>query len=159
MTEVLVAKEGALWYVQASASGGGASGLRVWATASAPASGLFAYVQSFSYTSARQMATISNRGLPTHHKETSKDPINLTFQCLYTGEMPQPVSASGASIQAWHLEFRANASDVGNSGRYMQFHGVAAQQYQFTENAEGDTIDFTTMALGMNGPTGSGYLA
>lgn len=158
MSEVRVMQEGTLRFVQASASGGDASGLGVWATASAPASGLFAYVQSFSFTSARQMTTISDRGKPTHHKETSKDPINLTFQCLWTGETPFPASADGASIQAWHLEFRANNPEEGGTGRYYQFHGVAVQQTQFTENAEGNTIDFTTMALGMNGATGSGYL-
>lgn len=158
MSEVRVQAEGVLRYVQASASGGNASGLRVWATASAPASGVFAYVQSFSFTSARQMATISDRGLPTHHKETSKDPINVTFQCFWTGETPLPASASGASIQAWHLEFKAANPEEGGTGRYYQFYGAAVQSVAFAEAAEGDTIDFTVMALGMNGATGSGYL-
>ena len=158
MSEVRVQAEGVLRYVQASASGGDASGLRVWATGSGASNDVFAYVQSFSFTSARQMATISDRGLPTHHKETTKDPINVTFQCLWTGSTPFPASADGASIQAWHLEFKANNPEEGGTGRYYQFHGAAVQQTQFTENAEGDTVDFTVMALGVNGPTGSGYL-
>jgi hypothetical protein len=150
--------EGVLRYVQASASGGDASGLGVWATASAPSNGVFAYVQSFSFTSARQMTTVSDRGKPIHHKETSKDPINVTFQCLWTGQTPLPASANGASIQAWHLEFKASNPEEGGTGRYYQFYGAAVQQNQFTENAEGDTIDFTVMALGMSGANASGYL-
>lgn len=156
--EIFVQAEGVLRFVQASASGGNASGARVWATGSAPPSGTLAYVQSFGYTSGRTIQTILDRGLPTHHKETQKDPIQLTFNCLYTGAIPEPVSASGATMPLYHIEFEANDAANGNTGRYMQFHGVAIKSVQFSENAQGDTVAFTTVALGMNGPTGSGYL-
>lgn len=156
--EIFVHAEGILRFVQASASGGNASGARVWGTGSAPVSGTMAYVESFSYTSGRTIQTIMNRGVPTHHKMTQRDPIQITFNCLYTGAVPEAASASGATIDMWHLEHEANDAGLANSGRYIQFHGVTVQSVQFTENPQGDTLAFTCVALGMNGPTGSGYL-
>ena len=160
MSEVRVMVDGALSLVQASASGGGASGARVWATASAPASAMnIAYVDSFSYTSARQIATQSNRGLPTHHKYTQSDPIQVSFTVRWTGQFTGLATASGATMPLAHLEFKASNPEDGGTGRFYQFQGVAFQQDQFTENADADTLQFTLVALGMNGPTGSGYLS
>lgn len=156
--EIFVHAEGALRFVQASASGGGASGARVWATASAPVSGTLAYVESFSFTSGQTIQTIMDRGVPTHHKVTQRDAIQVTFNCLYTGDFMAPVSASGATVPMWHLEFEANDAGNGNTGRYVRFHGVAVQSMQFTENPQGDTLALTCVALGMLGPTGTGYL-
>src|SRR3990167_1722737 len=140
-SEVFVQAEGMLSMVQASASGGLASGARVWATGSAPPSAIaLAYVQSFSFTSAQQIATIRNRAQPTHHKQTMLDPIQLTFTVLWTGAFTAFLSASGATMPMGHIEFKAAEPLAGaTSGRYFQFHGVPFQQVQFTENADGNT--------------------
>lgn len=166
--EVFVQAEGTLSMVQASASAGGASGARVWATAATPSSAVnMGYVQSFSFTSAQQITTVRNRDLPTHHKQTMKDPIQLTFNLLWTGSITAVVSAPGATMPMAHIEFKAIEPVLGTatggnsvgSGRYYQFYGVAFQQMQFTENADGDTIQMTCVALGMSGANTSGYLS
>src|SRR3990167_4000093 len=159
-SEVFVQAEGMLSMVQASASGGLASGARVWATGSAPPSAIaLAYVQSFSFTSAQQIATVRNRAQPTHHKQTQLDPINVSFTLLFTGAITGFLSASGATLPMGHLEYKAIEPLVGaTSGRYFQFHGVPFQHMQFSEAADGDTLQMTCLALGMNGPTASGYL-
>lgn len=158
MNEVKVMAEGSLSLVQASASAGNASG-NAWATASAPASAVnIAYVDGFSYTSGRQIATQSNRGIPTHHKFTQADPIQVTFNVRWTGAFTGLATASGATMPLAHLEFRANDADDNSTGAYYQFHLAAFQSDAFTENADGDTLAFTTVAVGMIGPTGSGYL-
>lgn len=158
--EVFVQAEGVLSMVQASASGGLASGARVWATGSAPPSAIaIAYVDAFSFTSAQQLTTIRNRALPTHTKQTMLDPIQVTFTCKFTGAFTAFLSASGATLPMGHLEYKAIEPLAGaTSGRYFQFHGVAFQQVQFSEAADGDTLQMTCVALGMNGPTASGYL-
>ena len=158
--EVFVRAEGSLSMVQASASGGGASGARAWATGSAPPSAInFAYVDSFTFTSAQQLATVRNRALPTHHKQTMLDPIQVTFQLKWTGAYTAVLSASGATMPLAHLEFKATEALVAAaSGRYFQFHGVAFQQMQFTEADDGNTIQFTCVALGMSANP-SGYLS
>ena len=160
-SEVFVRAEGGLSMVQASASGGGASGARAWATGSAPPSALnFAYVDSFSFTSAQQIATIRNRALPTHHKQTMLDPISLNFTLKWTGAFTAVLSASGATMPLAHLEFKASEPLVAAaSGRYYQFMGVAITQQQFTEADDGDTIQFTCVALGMSGANPSGFLS
>lgn len=158
MNEVKVMAEGAFSLVQASASGGVASG-NAWATASAPASAInWAYVDSFSFTSGRQIATQMNRGVPTHHKVTQKDAIQLTVNVRWTGAFTGYLTGSGATVPLVHGEFRAIDSDDDSVGAYYQFHGMVLQQQQFTENQDGDTLALTYNALGMNGPTASGYL-
>lgn len=154
MAEVRVASEGSLWYVQASGSG------RTWATAATPVSGLFAYVSNFKYTSAWTDTVIMERGVPDHHKITQRAPIDVTFDILYTGNIATALTGSGASVPMWHLEHRASAPEIGNgtTGAYYQFIGVALGQHQFSENPEGNSISFTTKALAMIGPTGSGYI-
>jgi hypothetical protein len=152
MPEVRVASEGTLWFVQASGSG------RTWATASAPASGLVAYVQSFSHTSAVGFTQIMERGIPDHHKFASKSPIDVTFNCLWTGAFTGMLTASGSTVPMMHIEHRASAAELGASGFYHQYHGAVLTNIGFTEAAEGNTIALTFRALAMNGPTASGYI-
>lgn len=157
MPEVRIMAEGTLRYVQGSGSG------RSWGTASAPASGLYGYVQSFTFNSAQTVTTIMERGIPDHHKITQKSPLDVTFELLWTGSAAgiNALTASGVSIPHFHIEFRASAGDMAGtpSAYFYQFHGAALQSVGFTENAEGDRIALTFRALGMNGPTGSGYLS
>jgi hypothetical protein len=145
-------QEGVLRFVQASGSG------RTWATASAPASGLVAYVQSFSHTSAVNFVQINERGIPDHHKFVSKSPIDVTFNCLWTGSFTGALTASGSTVPMFHLEHRASAGELGTTGFYHQYHGAVLTNVAFNEAAEGDTIALTFRALAMNGPTASGYL-
>lgn len=153
MPEVRVQAEGSLWFVQASGSG------RTWATASAPASGLVAFVQSFSHTSAANFVQVADSGVPDHHKMVSKSPIDVTFNCLWTGAFTGALTASGSTVPMWHLEYRASAAELGsNSGFYYQYHGVVRTNDAFNEAAEGSTIALTFRALAMNGPTASGYI-
>jgi len=159
VNETKVQDEGSWSIVQASASGGQASG-NAWSTASAPPSAVnWAYVDGFTFSSARQIATQHNRGVPTHHKVTRKDPIQLTVNLRWTGAFMGIVTASGATMPLVHGEFRANDADDNSTGAYYQFHSMALQSMQFAENQEGDTLALTYVCLGMNGPTASGYLS
>lgn len=154
MSEVRVAREGTLRFVQGSGSG------TAWTTASAPASGTLGYVQSFSFTSGQNLVTISDRGNPDHHKVTMKNPIDLTVNYLWTGGFHNAGSGSGASVPFYHFEWRAATPEVGDgtSAFYYQFYGVAQVSNQVSEQTDGDTIAITYRALRMLGPTGSGYL-
>lgn len=155
MAEVRTMEEGALRAVQASGVGA------TWATASAPASALFGFVKAFNYTSARTITTISDRGIPSHHKETDRAPIDITFQFLWTGRIPSAIQSSGASVSMWHLEYRASALEIGNgtTGDFQQVYGAALTQVRFNEATDGSTIDLTFRALGIGAFTGSGYLS
>lgn len=156
MAEVRVMLEGELRFVRASGSG------VAWATAATPVSGILAYVQDFSYTSAQTITTIFNRGRPDHNKQTQVQPIDITFRCLWTGGGYSGVSGAGASMPMIHLEHRASANEIGAAGTtgfYHQFMGCALTQVQFQEAAEGNTINLTYRALAMVGSTGSGYLS
>ena len=154
MPEVRIQAEGSLRFVQASGSG------RTWATASAPASGLIAYVQSFSYDSAAKFVQIMERGIPDHHKLTERTPIKITFDCLQTGTFPTAATSQGASVQMWHLEFRASAPEMGGgTGFYNQFHGCPIESIKISEEKEGNKISVSVVALSMTGPTASGYLS
>ena len=90
-----------------------------------------------------------------------------TFNLLWTGSVTAVVSAAGATMPMAHMEFKAIEPVLGTStgglsvgsGRYYQFYGVAFQQMQFTENADGDTLQMTCIALGMSGANTSGYLS
>lgn len=154
MSEVRVHAEGTLWYVQASGTG------RTWTTGATPVSGLLGYVDGFQYTSAQTIQTITERGIPDHHKVTMKAPIDVSFNFMWTGGTPSAASGSGATVPMWHLEFRASAAEIGNgsTGFYHQFMGVASESIAFTENPDGDKIAAKMRALAMVGPTGSGYI-
>lgn len=155
MAETRTFREGSLRWVQASGTG------RAWGTAATPVSGIFGYVKSFSITSAQTVTTISDRGTPDHHKVTEVAPIDVSVQFMWTGRSVTAVSGAGASVPMVHLEWRASAPEIGNgtTGDFIQIHGVAMPSLQWTENADGDTVDLKLVALAMNGPTGSGYLS
>jgi hypothetical protein len=154
MAEVRVFSEGSLRVVQASGSG------RTWATASAPVSALFAYVKSFSFTSAQEFTTIDERGIPDHHKFANKSPIEVTMQCLSTGGFPSALTASGATVPMFHMEHRASAFELGAAtGSFYQFHGAVLLSNDWAENADGNTFDVKFRCLAINGPTASGYLS
>ncbi len=144
--------EGALRWVQASGVGSS------WATASAPASGLLGFVRSFGFTSAQQITTVPDRGIPNHHKITRKDPVSVTFNFAWTGAIPVAASGTGASVPMFHLEFRSNEPENGGSGRFYQFYGCPIQQFQFSEGEQENTFAYTLPALGMSGANASGYL-
>lgn len=154
MAEVRIQSEGTLWFVQASGSG------RTWATGGTPPSGLLGYVQQFSMTSAQTDTVIMERGIPDHHKITQKAPIDVSFTYLWTGGRPTALTASGASVPMYHLEYRASAPEIGNgtTGFYHQFMGAALVQTQLTEQAEGTQVVEQYRCLAMVGPTGSGYI-
>ena len=155
MSEVTVSHEGSLRWVRASGSGTN------WATASAPASGLLGFVNSFTFTSARNYTVVSDRGTPSHNKHIGDAPVDVTVEFMFTGDVPTAVSGDGATVPMIHLEYRASAEHLGTgSGHYYQFHGVPyPSEVQFTENDEGSTIRWTLRALAANGPTASGYIA
>lgn len=155
MAEVRVQLEGSMRLVQGSGSGA------TWGTATTPVSALIGYVQSFNFTSAQTVTTITERGIPSHHKITQKAPIQLTVNYLWTGGFPSALTGSGATVPLFHGEFRASAAEIGNgsTGAYYQFMGLALQSVQLTEQPAGDTIAAQYMALAMVGPTGSGYLS
>lgn len=153
MAEVRVMSEGVLRWVQASGSGSS------WATGATPASGVFGFVRSFSFNSAARVSTISDRGVPNHHKVVGKDPVNVTVNLAWTGTLPTPATAAGASVPMVHLEYKSLESELGGgTGRYFQFYGLPIQQVQFTEGDE-DTMALTLPALGMSGANSSGYLS
>lgn len=150
--EIRVMREGTLRWVQASGSGNS------WGTASAPASGLFGFVESFDFSSARTVTTVNDRGTPNHHKVTEVAPISLNVTFKWTGETPIPASGSGASVPMFHLEYRSNEPENGASGRYYQFYGAAMLNANFTEGMEANTIQQAFVCLGTSGVSNTGYL-
>lgn len=155
MSEVLVKAEGTFTLVQASASANPG-----WTTGAAAPSGVVGFVNSFSYTSARNLVTMSDRGVPKHHKNAGANPVDLTVNLYFTGSGVNPLTASGATVPMVHGELKYRQAQFGgNTAQYMQFYGLALQQVQLTENDDGVMIALTFRGLGMNGPTGSGYLS
>jgi len=154
MTEVRNSTEGSLRWVQASGSGS------TWATASAPASGLIGYVSNVTFTSARDVQVISNRGIPSHHKFVAKTPVSVQFDLQWgiTGDYPpMNVTGSGATVQMVHLELKSTAAEDG-SALYHQIHGVSINSMAWTETTPANTMQFQGVGLAMVGPTASGYL-
>ena len=154
MTEVRNLHEGALRWVAASGSG------TTWATASAPTTGLLGFVTNFTFTSAQTMDPISNRGTLSHWKRTDDQPVTLSWDLLWgiTANYPTWITSSGASVPMIHLEFESTAPEAGIA-LWHQFHGVVLDQLSLTEANPSNTQSWTCRALGMNGPTASGYLA
>jgi hypothetical protein len=153
MAEVRVKQEGTLKWVRASGSG------TSWATASAPNSGTVGFCNEFTFTSGATIQTMSDRGVPNHHKQVSQEPISLSFAFNWTGYLPTGVSGDGASVPLVHLEYRALEPEVitGVSGRFWQFYGVPLNNIVWTEG-DPATVSMQSNALGMNGATASGYL-
>ena len=153
MAEVRVKAEGEFRWVQASGSG------TAWGTGSAPPSGLIGFCESFDYSSAQRVQTISERGTPNHHKIVGTDPITVNVSFNWTGYVPTALTASGASIPMMHMEYVARESEKGitPTGRYIQFHGVAVNNIRLNEG-DPSQVNMSFVALGMVGPTSTGYL-
>jgi len=153
MAEVRNRREGALRWVQASGSGS------TWATSSAAATALMGFVRNFTWTSAKTIQTISDRGTPNHHKTVDLQPINGSFDVAWanTGQFPNPLRSSGASVEMVHLELKMTAVEAG-AAYFYQFHGAAIAQNQFTEGDQENALSYQFQALAMVGPTASGYL-
>lgn len=153
MAEVRTQTEGHLWWVQASGSG------LTFATASAPASGLVGFVQSFSHTNPTEYTVIRDRGIISHHKFSQQGDKEVSLEFLWTGNHAIPTAtASGASVPMFHYEFRASGVETPGTGFYYQYCGCVATTNDFTENAEGDSIKLTLRPLAILGPTASGYI-
>lgn len=153
--EVINQKEGSLVWVQASAPASTA-----WNTASAPASGVLGFVESFSLSSARTVATQMDRGLPKHHKEASREAPELQVTYRWTGYGIGIVSADGATMQMANLEFRGAQAHLGTTptGRYFQFYGAALVSRNWSEGAEFDQVQETWRLLGYSGENATGFM-
>jgi hypothetical protein len=150
--EQRVAAEGILRWVQASGQGTG------WTTASAPVSGIWGFVKEFSWDSARSIGAAVERGTPVGWKEYDKKPISVTLGFEWTGTMPTPSTAAGATVPMIHLEHRANEGEMGaGTGRYYQFHGAIIESVGFKEGNP-NMINVKLQALAMSGANASGYL-
>jgi len=156
MAEIRVFAEGALRWVQASGAGG-------WATASAPQSALVGFVQAgLKANSAANIATVKDRGVPSHHKKIGFEPIEVQFTYLagITANMANPATASGASTRQVHLELRSQVDELAaGSAQYYQFMNGALLTRNFTEAENGNNLQETWRFLSMTGPTASGYIA
>lgn len=158
MTEPRVFAEGTLRWVAASAPNGG------WLTASAPisASGAVGFVQAgMSHASAAKRATISDRGIPVHHKNIGREPIEITFTFMeaITANNPAGYKTTGASqsLPLLHFEHKATAAEDGSAYYYQYHHGTLIDD-TWTEGEEGNAKKQTWRFLSMTGPTASGFL-
>ena len=150
--EVRVFAEGTIRWVQASGTG-------VWATASAPASGLMGFVQpGLKFTVGETYATVSDRGVPKHHKLLGTEPIegNFTVFSQATADWPRPATGSGTTTRAVHLEYKQAAPE--GTPIYGMFINAILLPATLTEAAEGNTYEFPFRAISAIWPTASGYL-
>jgi hypothetical protein len=147
--------------VQASGKG------TAWATASAPQSGLFGYVQlGANFNLGNEFVGIEDRGEWKHSKRVRTIQPGGQFSVLegITGDWPdagQIATASGATVPMIHLEFKMEYVELGaGSGYYFQFMGVPwPGGVAITEAENGNTRQYTWQGLSANGPTASGYLS
>lgn len=155
MTEVRNRKEGSLYRVQASGSG------NTWSTASAASGVVFAFVRNFTWTSAQTTQQVMERGVPSHHKIVSNTPITLDMTVAYgvTAHYPTRSTAGGATVPMDHVEFKESEPENGStSAHYYQFYGVSWDTKTLSEADTENTYQLRGVALGMRGPTASGYL-
>lgn len=154
--EVRTYYEGELRYVQASGTGG-------WNTASAAVTGLIGFVRAgLSTTQTWRYVTISDRGIPHHHKFQGREPVEITFDVLHglTANYPNPATSSGVSTPQVHLELKIREEEVATaSGMYFQWYNAVLLSRRFSEADDGDTVGFTYRALAASGFNASGYLA
>jgi hypothetical protein len=154
--EVRTQFEGELRWVQASGTG-------TWSTASAAATGLIGYVQAgMSFTKANNFVTISDRGIPKHHKNQGYPPTEVSFTVLHgmTAQYPMPATSSGVSTPQVHMELKQRVEEVATaSGLFYQFHNGVIPSQAFSEAEAGDTLAFTVRFLNVSGFNSSGYLA
>lgn len=157
-TEVRVQAEGTLRWAGASAPNGG------WITAMTPvsSSGAVGFVQAgMSHQSATKRVTVSDRGVPNHHKNIGREPGEVTFTFLEAITANNPAlyktTAGGASLPLVHFEHKATAAEDG-SAIYRQYHHCTLISDGWTEQEEGNAYQQTWRFLSMNGPTASGYM-
>lgn len=154
MPEVINFKNSVLALAVGNGSG------RTWSTAAGAASTVFAFVQSMSWSSGRDIATIMDRGVPNHHKEIRRNPIELELEVFWTGGFPgNPVTGASASVSHYNVELMA-ITDNATARTWYQFFGAAPTNTQFRsqDGNDADTFTLTMRALAMNGPTASGYI-
>lgn len=163
--EVRNAYEGTLRWARQSGSGNAfvtASGATGTGGNSTGDWGTIGYVTNFRFSSAQTVEVISNRGIPTHHKQVSKEPITVSFDVLFgvTGDYPTfQITGSGASVPMIVMELQSKVPEgAAGAALYHQFYGVAKQGQDFTETNPANTQTWNLRALGMVGPTASGYL-
>lgn len=154
-SEVRVMAEGTMRWVQQSGSG------RTWATGASQPSGLIGLIQAgMTYSSAKSITTVMERGVPDHHKVTEFSPIKGSFTVLVTGTFPTQITSSGTTVPMMAMEMRHSAAELGStSAVYHQFMGVAFTDFKYTEAKEGNKYDVTFVALASTNFTGSGYLS
>lgn len=154
--EVRTFAEGALRWVQASGTG-------AWGTASGAATALVGFVQAgTNFNSARNVATVKDRGVPHHHKNLGQEPVEVTFTYLQavTANMANPATGSGVSTPQAHFELRHTDAEVAAaSAQYFQFQNGVMLSRGWTEGEEGNQFQETWRFLAMVGPTASGYIA
>jgi hypothetical protein len=153
MAEVRNQYEGTLFRVAGSGSG------TAWTTASGASGLVMAFVRNFTWTSARTDQVIYERGIPSHHKTTQQDAVQVSFTVDYgiTGNYPTATTGDGSTVALDMIELRMTAPEAGAS-MYLQFFGVDWNNRQFTEANPANTFQWQGVALRMNGPTASGYL-
>ena len=155
MTEVRNRSEGTLYWVAASGSGIG------WVTASGASGKIFAYVRDNTHTSGRTIQTVSDRGIPIHHKFVSKEPVQVSYTVAWgvTANYPDfpALTAQGSTVPMILIEYKATATEEGKAV-YFQYQGCAHNSLAWAEGDTENTQQFAFVALGMNGPTASGYL-
>lgn len=149
--------EGSLRWVVASGTG------QAWQTASAPVSGLVGYVRATQYTRAREVATIDERGTPDHHKQTKRNPGEVTFeflQAVTANYPPTSTTSQGASLPQVNFELKHNVPELGGpTAQYHHFVNCAFVSDQLAEAEDGNKYSHTWRAINIIGPTASGYLA
>jgi hypothetical protein len=154
MSEVRNMNEGTLRWVQASGNG------RAWITASGAPSGVIGSVTDFRFESARQVITVPERGVPSHHKVVGWTPVQVSFDLQWgvTGDVPPLIgSGGGTTVPLIHLELKSTAPEIGGA-IYFQFFGVTLAAQGFAVGLPADTLRWHGSALAMNGPSASGYL-
>lgn len=163
MSEARTQLEGALYWIRFSAGTLGA-----WSTASGAegvsSSGAVGYVQvGLSWSSAEDVNTIMNRGIPQHHKAGPRQPIGLTVEFLQAITANNPAlyvsGVEGASKPGMTFELKHTMDELqGGTAEYYQFHGAALISDDWTDAEEGNSFRQEWRALTMIGPSGSGYL-
>lgn len=168
MPEIRTMGEGTLRWVQAGSGTGGAVG-NGWVTASGNSTGLIGYVQAgLGFDQAFNVQTVMDRGTAMHNKVVAVNPIEVEFTVLFgvTADYPPFVTASGFSNAEVHLEWKMHIPEVAGkaapftgTGLYYQFTNASLMSKRPTEAENGNTVAFRYRAVGMTGPTGSGYLS
>jgi hypothetical protein len=154
--EVRTQLEGELRWVQASGTG-------TWSTASGAATALMGYVQAgLSTNKVQNFNTMTDRGVPKHHKRADAPAPEVTFTVLFgiTANYPPQITASGMSVPAIHLELKMRQDEfVTASGLYYRWIGCVPLSRQFGEAEAGNTLAFSYRALAIDEYAGTGYIA